>query len=44
MFKKRFSTDYDNKKYHKMRDYCHYTGNYRGAANNICNLRYKTPN
>ena len=22
---------------------CHYTGKYRGAAHNICNLRYKTP-
>ena len=21
----------------------HYTGKYRGAAHNICNLRYKTP-
>ena len=40
---KRFSTDGDNKKYHEVRDYCHYTGKYRGAAHNICNLRYKTP-
>ena len=23
------------------RDHCHYTGKYRGAAHNICNLRYK---
>ena len=37
------STDDDNKKYHKARDHCHYTGKYRGAAHNICNLRYKTP-
>ena len=29
--KKRFSTDNDdNKKYHKVRDHCHYTGKYRG--------------
>ena len=41
--KKRFSTDSDNKKYHKVRDHCHYTGKYRGAAHNICNLRYKAP-
>ena len=31
------------KKYHKVRNNCHYTGKYRGAAHNICNLRYKTP-
>ena len=37
------STDDDNKKYHKARDHCHYAGKYRGAAHNICNLRYKTP-
>ena len=40
---KKFSTDDDDKKYHKVRDHCHYTGNYREAACNICNLRYKTP-
>ena len=26
-----------------MRDNCHYTGNFRGAAHSICNLRYKVP-
>ena len=31
------------KKHHKVRDHCHYTGNYRGAAHNIRNLRYKIP-
>ena len=42
--KKGFSTDDDdNKKYHKARDYFHYTRKYRGDAHNICNLRYKTP-
>ena len=41
--KKWFSTDDDNKKYHKVRDHCHHTGKYRGAANNICNLRHKAP-
>ena len=40
---KGFSTDDDNKKYHKVRDHCHFTGKYRGAAHNIFNLRYKTP-
>ena len=41
--KKEFSIDDENKKYHKVRDHCHYTGNYRGVAHNVCNLRYKTP-
>ena len=31
------------KKHYKVRDHCHYTGKYRGAAHNICNLRYKIP-
>ena len=41
--KKKFSTDDNNKKYHKVRDHCHYTGKYRAAAHDICNLRYKIP-
>ena len=32
-----------DKKHHKVRDHCHYRGKYRGAAHNICNLRYKVP-
>ena len=27
----------------KARDHCHYTGEYRGAADNTCNLKYKIP-
>ena len=27
----------------KIRDHCHYTGEYRGAAHNNCNLKYKIP-
>ena len=29
------------KKYHKVKDHCHYTGKYRGGNHDICNLRYK---
>ena len=38
--KKEFSSN-NEKKNCKVRDHCHYTGKYRGAARNICNLRYK---
>ena len=31
------------KKNYKVRDHCYYTGKYRGAAHDICNLRYKIP-
>ena len=39
--KKEFNTD--DKKHYKVKDHCHYTGKYRGAAHNICNLRYRIP-
>ena len=39
--KKEFDTN--DKKYYKAKDHCHDTGKYRGAAHNICNLRYKIP-
>ena len=38
---KTFSIDNNNKKYNIVKDHCHYTGKYRGAAHDICNLRYK---
>ena len=28
----------------RVRDHCHYTGRYRGAAHNRCNLKYRKPN
>ena len=31
------------KKHHKIKDHCHYTEKYRGAAHHICNLRYRIP-
>ena len=40
-----FCADENNKKEFKLkqkvRDHCHYTGKYRGAAHSVCNLRYK---
>ena len=32
-----------DKKYRKVRDYCHYKEKYRGAAHSICNLKYSAP-
>ena len=37
---KKFNKD---KNYQKIRDYCHSTGKYRGAAHSICNLKFKVP-
>ena len=39
--KKEFNVD--DKKHHKVKDHCHYTRKYGGAAHNICNLRYRIP-
>ena len=32
-----------DKKYRKARGYCHYTGQYRGTARSIWNLKYSEP-
>ena len=38
-----FQVDEKFKKYQKIKDHCHYTGKFRGAAHSIRNLRYKVP-
>ena len=32
-----------DKKYHKIRDHCRYTGEYKGASHSIFNLMYGVP-
>ena len=32
-----------HKKYRQLRDHCHYTVEYRGAAQSICKLKYSVP-
>ena len=29
-----------DKKYNKIRDHCHFAGEYTGAVHSICNLKY----
>ena len=42
--KEKFENKYlKYKNYCKVRDHCHYTGEYRGAAHGICTLKYSVP-
>ena len=39
--KENFENKYlKDKKCRKFRDHCHYTGEYRGVAHNICNIKH----
>ena len=38
-----FCVDKDDENKRKVKDHCHYTGKFRGAAHSKCNLNYKVP-
>ena len=40
IFNEKFESKYlKDKKYRTVRDHCHYTGKYKGAAHSMCNLK-----
>ena len=40
---KKFCVDNDDENKIKVKDHCHYTGKFGGAAHSKCNLNYKVP-
>ena len=38
-----FKGEFNDDKTIKVRDHCHFTGRYRGAAHNSCNFKYRKP-
>ena len=42
--REKFENNYlKDKRYRKVSDHCHYTGEYRVAGHSICNLKYSAP-
>ena len=43
-FAKTLEYKYTNdRNYHKVKEHCHHTGKYAGAAHSICHLKYSIP-